>query len=199
MRSSPWAIYRPTAAQPWNWARAWTLRRRAGFGATWAELERDVADGPERAVDRVLAGACRLDGVPADFAATADFLGTSAASASDPRRLQAWWLYRMLATPDPLAERVTLMWHDHFATSQAKVDDVAAMHRQNDTSAASGPVRSATSSAPCSATRRSWSGSTPRATAKGESTKTSAASSWNCSPWASATTPRPTSRPPPAP
>ena len=39
----------------------------------------------------------------------------------------------MLATPDPLTERATLMWHDHFATSQLKVDDVALMHRQNET------------------------------------------------------------------
>ena len=133
MRSSPWAPYRPTDAAPWDRGRAWTLRRRAGFGATWRELDRDVADGPMVAVDRILAGECRLDGVPADFGRTAELLGTSAAGSSDPRRLQAWWLYRMLATPDPLLERATLMWHDHFATSQLKVDDVAAMHRQNET------------------------------------------------------------------
>ena len=39
----------------------------------------------------------------------------------------------MLFTPDPLRERLTLIWHDHFATSQLKVDDVAAMRRQNET------------------------------------------------------------------
>ena len=39
----------------------------------------------------------------------------------------------MLFTPDPLTERLTLLWHNHFATSQLKVDDVAAMKRQNDT------------------------------------------------------------------
>jgi len=133
MRSAPWAPYRPSEQTPWNWARAWTLRRRAGFAATGRELERDVADGPALAVDRVLAGACRLDGVPADFDSTAELLGASAAGSSDPRRLQAWWLFRMLATPDPLPERVTLMWHNHFATSQLKVDDVAAMYRQNGT------------------------------------------------------------------
>ena len=39
----------------------------------------------------------------------------------------------MLFTPDPLLERLTLMWHDHFATSQLKVEDVAAMRAQNET------------------------------------------------------------------
>jgi uncharacterized protein (DUF1800 family) len=133
MTTSPWAPYRPTTSVPWNWERAWTLRRRAGFGATWAELERDVADGPGLAIDRVVAGECRLSGVPADFAATADLLGDSACGVDDVRRLQAWWLYRALFTPDPLAERMTLAWHDHFATSQHKVDDVSAMRRQNET------------------------------------------------------------------
>ena len=131
MIESPWTPYRPSEQSPWNWSRVWTLRRRAGFGATWRELERDLADGPEVTIDRIVAGSCRLEGIPADFAATADFLGISASGSSDPRRLQAWWLYRMLATPDPLLERATLMWHDHFATSQAKVEDVALMHRQN--------------------------------------------------------------------
>ncbi len=39
----------------------------------------------------------------------------------------------MFFTPDPLTERLTLLWHNHFATSQLKVGDVGAMKRQNDT------------------------------------------------------------------
>ncbi len=76
--TSPWSPYRPSASAPWNLARAWTLRRRAGFAATWPELERDLASGPEAAVDRVLAGECRLSGVPADFNSTATLLGDAA-------------------------------------------------------------------------------------------------------------------------
>ena len=132
MNTSPWAIYRPSAQAPWNLERAWTLRRRAGFAATWSELERDLKDGPGPAVDRVLAGECRTEGVPTDFAATAALLGDAASGASDARRLQAWWLYRAFFTPDPLTERLTLAWHDHFATSQRKVDDVALLYRQNE-------------------------------------------------------------------
>jgi len=133
MNPSPWSPYRPRPSAPWDLARVWTLRRRAGFAATWNELQRDLNDGPEAAVNRVLAGTCRTEGVPADFATTADLLGDAAAGSSDPHRLQAWWLYRMLFTPDPLTERLTLLWHNHFATSQLKVDDVLAMKRQNDT------------------------------------------------------------------
>ena len=132
MSTSPWSIYRPSARAPWTLARAWTLRRRAGFGATWRELERDLADGPGPAVDRVLSAECRLDGVPPDYEATAALLGDSASASSDPHRLEAWWLYRAYFTPDPLGERLTLAWHDHFATSQLKVDDLSAMRAQND-------------------------------------------------------------------
>ena len=39
----------------------------------------------------------------------------------------------MLFGPDPLTERLTLMWHDHFATSNLKVNDLALMRRQNET------------------------------------------------------------------
>jgi uncharacterized protein (DUF1800 family) len=130
---SPWSPYVPSRSAPWNLARAWTLRRRAGFAATWPELERDLAGSPGAAVDRVLSGQCRTIGVPAEFNSTAALLGDAATGSSDPRRLEAWWLYRALFTPDPLGERLTLAWHDHFATSQVKVDDVAAMRAQNDT------------------------------------------------------------------
>src|SRR5262249_42601927 len=122
MSLSRWSAYRPSASAPWDLARAWTLRRRSGFAATWDELRRDLESGPNAAVDRVLDGTGRIQGMLAEFAPTADLLG-DAAGGGDIRRLQAWWLYRMLFTPDPLTERLTLVWHNHFATSQLKVDD----------------------------------------------------------------------------
>ena len=50
----------------------------------------------------------------------------------DLEGLQAIWLYRMIFTPHPLRERMTLFWHNHFATSIAKVNNPALMQRQND-------------------------------------------------------------------
>jgi uncharacterized protein (DUF1800 family) len=125
-----WAPYAPDAQAPWDLRRVAHLHRRAGFAATWAELRRDLADGPGPSVTRLLSGRARDGTVPADFGHIADLLVRDAA---DPAALKAWWLYRMYWGPDPLGERLTLLWHDHFATSNAKVNDLAAMRRQNET------------------------------------------------------------------
>jgi uncharacterized protein (DUF1800 family) len=109
------------------------LHRRAGFAATWDELQRDLKDGPQPSIDHLLAGKSRLSGVPAEFESTAKLLADAAVSSNDPGRLKACWVYRMLFGPDPLAERLTVMWHDHFATSNLKVNDLGAMLRQNET------------------------------------------------------------------
>jgi len=128
----PWAPYVPHAAAPWNLGRVVRLRRRAGFAATWDEIRRDLDDGPEASVGRLLSGTARLRGVPEDFEAKAARL-VDAAAAGDAGRLKAWWVYRMLYGPDPLGERLVLLWHDHFATSVEKVNDLGWMRRQNET------------------------------------------------------------------
>jgi uncharacterized protein (DUF1800 family) len=81
----------------------------------------------------LLDGKSRLEGVPDDFHQLAAIIGQAAADSSSPERLKAWWLYRCLFTPHPLQERLTLMWHNHFATSNLKVDDLKLMQRQNET------------------------------------------------------------------
>ena len=45
---------------------------------------------------------------------------------------QGWWFRRMLATRAPLREKMTLFWHDHFATSVLKVKQSVLMVRQNE-------------------------------------------------------------------
>jgi uncharacterized protein (DUF1800 family) len=108
------------------------LHRRAAFAATWDEIQRDLKDGPRASIDRLLAGASRRQGVPAEFEATAQLLADAAVNSNDPGRLKAWWVYRMLYGPDPLGERLTLLWHNHFATSNLKVENPAFMRRQNE-------------------------------------------------------------------
>ena len=49
-----WAAYEPAPKLPWNLARAAHLLRRAGFGATWDELQRALRVGPQRTVDGLL-------------------------------------------------------------------------------------------------------------------------------------------------
>jgi uncharacterized protein (DUF1800 family) len=123
-----WAAYSPSDKFPWNLRRVVHLHRRAAFAATWSELQRDLHDGPGTSIDRLLAGRSR-ETVPDNFHTVADQL---AGQASEPAWLKAWWLYRMLWTPDPLAERLTLLWHNHFATSNAKINDASIMRRQNE-------------------------------------------------------------------
>jgi uncharacterized protein (DUF1800 family) len=129
--TAPWSVYLPTRDAPWNLRRVVHLHRRAGFAATWKEIQRDLADGPCRSVDRVLAGKTCTEGVPDKFEETATLLGDTAASSRDPARLKAWWVFRMLFGVDPLTERLVFLWHNHFATSNLKVEDLPAMYQQN--------------------------------------------------------------------
>ena len=128
----PGAPYVTEERCPWDLRPAVHLRRRAGFAATWDELQRDLNDGPGASIDRLLAGKSRLHGVPAEFESTAKLLADAAVSSNDPGRLKAWWVYRMLFGPDPLTERLALMWHNHFATSNLKVENLTFMWRQNE-------------------------------------------------------------------
>src|SRR5207248_129500 len=124
--------YTPDAKTPWTLERVVHLHRRAGFAATWEELQRDRKDGPMVCIDRLLAGKSSLH-TPPDFATVVDLLIESAVAAGEIDRIKACWFYRMLFGPDPLGEKLTLLWHDHFATANGKVQDASLMRRQNDT------------------------------------------------------------------
>lgn len=45
--------------------------------------------------------------------------------------IQRWWLKRMIETPRPLEEKMTLFWHGHFATSYRTIEDSYHMFMQN--------------------------------------------------------------------
>lgn len=132
MPETLWAAYTPDDQQPWDLKRVVHLHRRAAFAATWGELHRDLKDGPEQAVSRLLGGNANLH--PAkEFDATAGLLFDAAVTQGEIGRLKAGWFYRFLLGPHPLHEKLTLLWHDHFATAHSKVDDPGLMRRQNET------------------------------------------------------------------
>jgi hypothetical protein len=54
------------------------------------------------------------------------------ANSIETQRLGVWWANRMLTTKRPLEEKLTLFWHGHFATGDAKVRDYRMMLRQNE-------------------------------------------------------------------
>jgi len=131
MTTDFWVHYIPDNKSPWNLRRVVHLHRRAAFGGTWGELQRDLADGPAQSIDRLLAGAANMH-APTVFEATARLLTDAAVNQREIGLLKAAWFYRFLYGPDLLLEKLTLLWHDHFATSNAKVNDAALMRRQND-------------------------------------------------------------------
>lgn len=132
--SRAWSPYVPTDKDPWDLARVAHLHRRAGFAAPWAVLQRDLKDGPAASIHRLLHGEpVSGDGMPASLhAELMDAMDARIGSSGNLVRLQGAWLYRTIFTPHPLRERMTLFWHNHFATSNAKVESTALMQRQND-------------------------------------------------------------------
>ena len=165
MVSHHWAPFEPDNRSPWTLRRVVHLHRRAAFAATWEELQRDLRDGPIVSVGRLLAGtACTAR---ADFASTAQLLADAAVAGQEINRLKGWWFYRMLFGADPLTERLTLFWHNHFATANSKVEDAALMYRQNDTLRRHARRTSPTCWAPLFVSRLCSSTLTPRPTARG--------------------------------
>ncbi|MSR57794.1 MAG: DUF1800 domain-containing protein [Planctomycetaceae bacterium] len=128
----PWTPYIPSERLPWDLARVVHLHRRAGFAGSWTALQRDLSEGPKASLTRVLQGRMHRNRAVPEFEAVAASLADSGVSTTIPERLKAWWVFRMLFTPDPLGERLTLFWHNHFATSNLKVENLAAMRRQNE-------------------------------------------------------------------
>jgi uncharacterized protein (DUF1800 family) len=118
-----WEPYRPAEQSPWDLKKVGHLYRRAGFGASWAELQKGLAAGPENTIALLLHGAPgqeQLDQQTTEMARTI-------AQANNGQQARAWWLYRMLYSPHPLREKMTLFWHNHFATSNAKVNNAGFM------------------------------------------------------------------------
>jgi Protein of unknown function (DUF1800) len=129
--NTPWKPYAPTPRAPWDVQRVVQLHRRAGFAATWPEIQRDLKDGLAASVERLLTGRSREGSVPVDYADRVARLEELAVASGRPADLRAAWVYRMLHGRDPLGERLALMWHNHFAVSNEKVGDFRAMLRQN--------------------------------------------------------------------
>lgn len=123
-----WSTYEPDTKFPWTIVKAGHLFRRAAWGASWTELQTALEQGPKATIDQLLSGGPGLEA----FHQKAARLAEPLAEGADDQRLRAWWLYVMLNSPHPLEERLTLFWHNHFATSNSKVQNIGSMYRQNE-------------------------------------------------------------------
>ncbi|MCE9615117.1 MAG: DUF1800 domain-containing protein [Lentisphaerae bacterium] len=139
----------------WTTDTAAHLLNRAGFGGTPEEADALARLSPEQAVAQMVhvervdevveppgwatepeadvrPQLRRLKALPAaERQARADAIRDE--QREHMQVLRAWWLQRMLSTPRPLQEKLTLFWHGHFATSIRKVRSAYAMYRQNET------------------------------------------------------------------
>jgi hypothetical protein len=118
--------HRPARRAGWTEAHVRRLFWRAGFGATPAEARRWAKRGKRATLDFVVNGppggpklrgpAPRIDGRPLD---PLNEWGDDV----------LWWLDRMIRTTYPLQEKLTLFWHDHFATSDQDTPMMLAQNR----------------------------------------------------------------------
>jgi uncharacterized protein (DUF1800 family) len=140
---------KPLSPEAWDYAKARHLLVRAGFGGTSQEVQQLFSMGLYNAVDHLVdfhrqpsAGAS-LDVAPPSLADPLEsqlrnaFIQSQAAA---PRqsvdggqlvRLRQWWLKRMVESPRPLQEKLTLFWHGHFATQQSVVQNSYTLYHQN--------------------------------------------------------------------
>jgi uncharacterized protein (DUF1800 family) len=100
------------------------LLRRAGFGASSDELATFGALSLGSAVTRLV----NYESIPDDVdtkLGQAGFVGTTSNGPFSPNTVitdaRQRWLFRMLHTNRPLQEKMTLFWHNYFATGYSKV------------------------------------------------------------------------------
>lgn len=127
-----------------NEAQARHLLGRTGFAPTQQEVDLLVGQSAQRAVNDLVARAqtAKPRNSPPAFVAQPPPMPLGQIKDRDMQiaarreqlrqgqEMKNWWLMEMLATPTPLAERMTLFWHNHFATSQQKVVRAQAMWQQ---------------------------------------------------------------------
>ncbi len=123
-----WQPWRPSAADPWDRKWAAHLYRRAAFGYSREELDEAERLGPEGTLELLLTGRPQAS----ELLETLTDIGRVAALRDEAGdSLRGWWLYCMLHGGHPLREKLTLFWHNHFATSLVKVQSPDLMFRQN--------------------------------------------------------------------
>ncbi len=100
------------------------LLRRAGFGASSAELAAYSSLSYSQAVDRLVNYEQIPDTVDSNIGKPG-FVGTTSRGAFSPNTVaddaRQRWLFRMVHSDRPLQEKMTLFWHNYFATGLSKV------------------------------------------------------------------------------
>src|SRR5215813_10325186 len=100
------------------------LLRRAGFGASSAELAVYAKLSYSQAVDQLVNYEQLPDTVDGHIGQSG-YVGTTSRGAFSPNTVaddaRQRWLFRMVHSDRPLQEKMTLFWHNYFATGFTKV------------------------------------------------------------------------------
>ena len=100
------------------------LLRRAGFGSSADDLARYGALGYGGAVTSLVDYEQIPDDVDSKIG-TPGYVGTTSRGPFAPNNnisdARQRWLFRMVHSPRPLQEKMTLFWHNHFATGYTKI------------------------------------------------------------------------------
>ena len=121
------------------------LLSRVGFAATNADIQAFAKMTRFEAADQLVKGATSVAVTPVlpwvdelPLSPAKRQIMSREATQVERRRnnertfeLRDWWFREMLNTPSPLTEKMTLFWHNHFATSQQKVHFAPLIYRQN--------------------------------------------------------------------
>jgi uncharacterized protein (DUF1800 family) len=122
-----WQPWEPGGKDPFNRKWAGHLLRRAGLGASARDVDAAIEKGLAATLDRLLHGEPGAE--DRDRLLTA--VGDKMVGDDKFDELRGWWVYCMIHTGHPLREKMTLFWHNHFATSIAKVGRPTLMYVQN--------------------------------------------------------------------
>jgi len=131
--------------QSTQWITTARVLRRAGFGVTGPEVDAIVGKDWPSHVDAMLGANPDADPgaiatpMPALSQPRAPGKGATPAArkqynqqlSEQQRVLSDWWVGRMAGVGQPIHEKLTLLWHNHFATSARKVRVAAHMAAQN--------------------------------------------------------------------
>jgi len=104
------------------------LLRRFGLGASETELDYYANLGLKATIDGLL----NYEQIDEGFDVPISKFQTGQKGRVSINGVQGWWVLRFLATRRPLQEKMTLFWHNHFATSAAKVNQPVLMYQQNE-------------------------------------------------------------------
>ena len=136
------------STQSARWIATARLLRRTGFGTTGPRVDALQGQDVGAYLDGVLGTdpeadpGARATPMP-DYPDVPRYPGEKADGAAKDAwnqfvdgqmaELTRWWLRRMVAVQEPIHEKLTLVWHNHFATSALKTRFACYMSAQNRT------------------------------------------------------------------